>query len=122
MNKRQFGDIGEKIASNFLCINGYKIIEKNYRCRDGEIDIVARQRDTIVFIEVKTRKNLLYGTPEEAITPSKMMKLKAVAEQYEQTHENLPPDWRIDVVAIEINGAGKISRIELIENAIEDTI
>jgi len=122
MNKRQFGDIGEKIASNFLCINGYKIIEKNYRCRDGEIDIVARQRDTIVFVEVKTRKNLLYGTPEEAITPSKMMKLKAVAEQYEQTHENLPPDWRIDVVAIEINGAGKISRIELIENAIEDTI
>ena len=59
MNKMQFVDIGEKIACNFLCINGYKIVERNYRCRDGEVDIVARQRDTLVFVEVKTRKNLI---------------------------------------------------------------
>jgi putative endonuclease len=120
MNKRKTGAFGEKIACNFLGNNGYQIIETNYRCRDGEIDIVARQRDILVFVEVKTRKSFIYGAPEESVTPAKMQKLKAVAEFYNQNHDNLPPEWRIDVVAIEMNTAGKISRIELIENAVED--
>ena len=120
MNKRKTGAIGEKIACNFLGSNGYQIIETNYRCRDGEVDIVARQRDTLVFVEVKTRKSFIYGAPEESVTPAKMQKLKAVAEFYNQNHDNLPLDWRIDVVAIEMNTAGKIARIELIENAVED--
>lgn len=122
MNKRKTGAVGEKIACNFLCLNGYKIIETNYRCRDGEMDIIACQRDTLVFVEVKTRKSFVFGIPEESITPSKMQKLKAVAEHYQQNHDNLPADWRIDVVAIEVNGAGKVSRIELIENAVEDIL
>ncbi len=120
MNRRKTGALGEKIACNFLGNNGYKIIETNYRCRDGEVDIVARQRDALVFVEVKTRKSLIFGTPEESITPAKMQKLKAVAEYYNQNHDDLPSEWRIDVVAIEINSAGKIARIELIENAVED--
>lgn len=120
MNKHKTGAIGEKIACNFLRLNGYKILETNYRCRNGEIDIVATQRDTLVFVEVKTRKSFIYGVPEESITPSKVQKLKAVAEHYQQNHENLLPEWRIDVVAIEVNGAGKVARIELIENAVED--
>ena len=120
MNKRKTGALGEKIACNFLGNNGYKIIETNYRCRDGEIDIVTRHRDALVFVEVKTRKSIIFGAPEESVTPAKMQKLKTVAEYYYQNHDNLPPEWRIDVVAIEINSAGKVARIELIENAVED--
>lgn len=120
MNKRETGILGEKIACDFLCNNGYKILETNYRCRDGEIDIVAEHRDILVFVEVRTKKNLKYGTPEESITLSKMQHLKAVAIHYERHHPNLPPEWRIDIVAIRLHRDGRVCRVELIENAIED--
>jgi putative endonuclease len=119
MDRRQTGNLGEKLACNFLANNGYRIIETNYRCRDGEVDIVTQQRDVLVFVEVRTKKNLRFGTPEESITERKKEKLRAVAEHYTQNHENLPPAWRIDMVAIQMNYNGKVLRIEIIENAIE---
>jgi putative endonuclease len=121
MRKRETGILGEKLACNFLGNNGYKIIETNYRCRDGEIDIVAQHREMLVFVEVRTKKSYHFGTPEESITLTKMQHLRAVAEHYEQHHPNLPLQWRIDVVAIQMNSNGKVCRIELIENAVEDT-
>lgn len=120
MKRRETGIIGEKIACEFLRNNGFKIVETNYRCRDGEIDIIASLRDTLVFVEVRTKKDLMFGTPEESITWRKMEKLNAVANHYRQNHDNLPLDWRIDVIAICIDRDGKVNRIELIENAIED--
>jgi len=120
MNKRETGIMGEKIACGFLENNGYKIIETNYRCRNGEMDIVARQRDTLVFIEVRTKKSYNFGTPEESITEKKKERLRIVAEQYQLDHTGLPKDWRIDLVAIQMNSNGKVCRVELIENAIED--
>ena len=118
MKRRDTGIQGEKLARDYLKKRGYHIIETNYRCPEGEIDIIARHKDSIVFIEVRTKKSLEFGSPEESITPAKMARLRAIASHYQQTHNNLPPLWRIDVVAVELNQKGKLSRIELIENAV----
>ena len=121
MKRRDVGILGEKLAKDFLKKKGYRIIETNYRSPEGEIDIIARHGDSLVFIEVRTKTSLEFGSPEESITPTKMGRIKATAAYYQQTHNNLPALWRIDVVAIELNPKGKPSRIELIENAVSDT-
>jgi len=118
MKRRDTGILGEKLARDFLRKRDYNILETNYRCPEGEIDIIARHKGSLVFIEVRTKKSLQFGTPEESITPTKMEKLRTVAARYQQTHDNLPSTWRIDVVAIEMDKKGKPSRIELIENAV----
>ena len=118
MNRQEVGKLGEKLAKKFLKKRGYHIRETNFRCREGEIDIIAQQKDYLVFIEVRTKSNLDFGTPEESITRNKKEKLIASALTYVQTHQNLPSLWRIDVIAIEIDQKGKAKRIELIENAI----
>jgi putative endonuclease len=120
MKRRETGTMGEDIACDFLGKNGYCIVERNFRCTGGEVDIVARQKDTLVFIEVRTKSSRWFGGPEESITAAKMEKLRNVAAYYWQNHTNLPESWRIDVVAIEMNGRGHVSRIELIENAVCD--
>ena len=120
MKRRDIGILGEKLARDFLEKRGYQILQTNYRCPEGEIDIVAGHKDFLVFIEVRTKKSLEFGTPEESITPAKMEKLRAVAARYRQTHDNLPDSWRIDVVAIELDHRDRISRIEIIENAIAE--
>jgi putative endonuclease len=118
MKKRETGILGEKVAGEFLGRNGYQIIETNYRCPGGEIDIIARQRDTLVFIEVRAKTSRRFGIPEESITPIKMERLRTVAAHYGQNHDNLPEARRIDVVAIEMDRHGRVARIELIENAV----
>jgi len=118
MNRREVGKLGEKLARKFLKKRGYHIRETNFHCREGEIDIIAQQKDCLVFVEVRTKSNLDFGTPEESITQSKKEKLIASALSYINTHQNLPSSWRIDVVAVELDQSGKTKRIELIENAI----
>jgi len=120
MKRRDTGILGEKLAKDFLKKRGYRIVETNYRCPEGEIDIVARHKDYLVFVEVRTKTSLEFGSPEESITQTKQERLKSTASRYQQTHDNLPPLWRIDVVAIELK-RGKLSRIELIENAIGES-
>lgn len=119
MRRKDTGILGEKIAQNFLRKRGYRIREANYRCPEGEIDLIAEDKDCLVFIEVRTKRSLEFGSPEESITPAKKEKLRVVASRYLQTHNNLPRLWRIDVVAIELDKRGKPSRIELIESAVE---
>ena len=119
MNRQEVGKLGEKLAQKFLKKRGYHIRETNFRYHEGEIDIIARQGDYLVFVEVRTKSNLDFGTPEESITRAKKEKLVASAFAYINTHQNLPPLWRIDVVAIEVDDKGKAKRIDLIENAIE---
>ena len=120
MKRRDTGILGEKLAKDFLEKQGYHIWETNYRCTEGEIDIVARHEDFLVFIEVRTKKSLEFGSPEESITPAKKERMKATAFHYRQTRDNLPLLWRIDVVVVELNQKGKLSRIELIENAVSE--
>jgi len=118
MKRRDTGILGEKLARDFLKKQGYHIIETNYRCPEGEIDIISRHKDFLVFTEVRTKTSSEFGSPEESITPTKKERLRTVASRYYQTHENLPRSWRIDVVAVELDKKGKESRIDLIENAV----
>ena len=118
MKRRDTGILGEKLAKDFLEKRGYHIKETNYRCPEGEIDIVARHKDYLVFVEVRTKTSLEFGSPEESITPTKKERLRVTASHYQQTHSNLPQLWRIDVVAVELNQKAELSRIELIENAV----
>ena len=134
MKRRETGNLGEKLARDFLKKRKYRILETNYRCRRGEIDIIARHKDSLVFIEVRTKISLEFGSPEESITSTKMAHLRAAARYYLKAHSansfgsaqdksgqaphGLPEEWRIDVVAVELTEDGKPSRIELIENAV----
>lgn len=117
-DRRRLGAFGEEAARNHLKRLGYRIIESNFRCPIGEIDIVASKQDCLVFVEVRTRRSTGFGIPEESITSSKKAKLAALAETYIQSHDSSPSSWRIDVVAIEVTQSGAISRIEVIENAV----
>ncbi len=118
MKRRETGILGESLARNYLKKLGYHILESNYRCPEGELDIVAKDRDYLVFVEVRTKKSLSLGHPEESITQSKMKRLRACALYYQQTHPDLPELCRIDVVVVELNFKGEPLRIELILNAV----
>ena len=74
MERRDLGKQGEEIALRFLKKKGYRIIQTNYSCKLGEVDIVAKEKDTLVFIEVKTRTSLAFGPPQLAVTPAKQTK------------------------------------------------
>jgi putative endonuclease len=119
MDRQEVGKLGEQIAHRYLKKRGYRIREKGFRCRHGEIDIIAQKKDCIVFVEVRARTGLDFGTPEESLTRAKKRRLIASALTYTSTHQDLPAQWRIDVVAIELDDQGKTTRIELIENAVE---
>jgi len=121
MDRQEVGKLGEKAAQKFLKKRGYRIRETGFRCRHGEVDIIAQQKDWLVFVEVRTKSNLDFGTPEESITQAKKEKLIASALTYTNTHQNLPPLWRIDFVGVELDDKGKPKRIELIENAVEQS-
>jgi putative endonuclease len=119
MNRKEVGALGEKLAAASLKKKGYRIIETNYRCRFGEIDIVARKKDTLIFVEVRTKSSDAFGAPEESVTHLKQNHLIATAEHYISTHRELPESRRFDFVAVELEPGGKLKRLELIENAIE---
>ena len=82
--RRQLGDAGEDLAAAALKKQGYKILERNYVCPLGEVDLIARQGKTYVIIEVKTRKNERFGAPQEAVTSAKQHKLRRLADYYLQ--------------------------------------
>jgi putative endonuclease len=116
--RRQLGNAGEEIAVRELARRGYVVRERNWRCPEGELDIVAEQGYMLVFVEVRTRRGDRFGTPEESITPSKRAHLIAAAQAYLQAH-SLDCDWRIDMVAVEMSVRGELVRVDVIENAIE---
>ena len=119
MNRQEVGKLGEKTAQKFLKKRGYRIRETGFRCHHGEIDIIAQQKDWLVFVEVRAKSSLDFGTPEESLTQSKKRRLIATALTYTTTHRDLPSLWRIDVIAIELDDKGRTRRIEHIENAVE---
>ena len=114
----RLGALGERAARGHLERAGLTVLETNYRCPHGEIDIVARDSDAVVFVEVRTRKGGNFGTPEESITAGKARRLIAAAQTYLQSREGLPSHWRIDLVAVEVDSQGRIARIERTENAV----
>jgi putative endonuclease len=118
VKRKALGEMGERWARKYLEQNGYRIRETNYRCREGEIDIVAQDEDCLVFVEVRTKTGAAFGSPEESVTTAKQEKLVSVAMSYLQAHDDLPSEWRIDVVAIEVSLKGRVVRTELIRNAV----
>ncbi|SRR5260221_2627195 len=110
------GKKGEDLAVQYLIEKGYKILERNFRKRNGEIDIVALQNGVLVFIEVKTRTSIKYGTPFEAVTYFKLKSLMKTAELYKMSHKNLPDAMRIDAIAILLDANMHAEKIEHMEN------
>ncbi|ABY92989.1 YraN family protein [Thermoanaerobacter sp. X514] len=104
MNKKTIGSLGEKIAAQYLLKSGYKILEKNFKCKIGEIDIIALFKKEIVFVEVKTRTSTSFGTGSEAVNFRKQQRILKIAQLYLATTEkfrNFQP--RFDVIEIYLN-------------------
>jgi len=116
--RQKLGQRGEQLAVDKLLTTGFEIVDRNYRCPTGELDIVARQGETWVFVEVRTRQSRKYGTPEESVTARKRLHLITAAQTYLQAHDLNDVDWRIDFVGIEIDAKGELLRLEIIENAV----
>jgi putative endonuclease len=116
--KQQLGRRGEEIAAGYLRQQGYIILARNWHCPIGEIDIVAREGETLAFVEVRTRRGHRFGTPEESVTPAKQARLVELAQAYLQEMGLTDTDWRIDVIAIEIGGRGEVRRLNLIRHAV----
>ena len=117
-NRRQkAGEKGEAIAARQLKKNGYKILETNYLTKLGEIDIIAKDKGTIVFVEVKARRSVHFGSPKEAISIQKQKKISMVALYYLKTTNQMTMKARFDVVAVNLNRDEP--RVEIIKNAFE---
>lgn len=117
---KAIGEIGEQIAMAFLEQKGYKIVGVNVRTPLGEIDVIARQKDTTVFVEVKTRATSSLGPPYLNVTRVKQIHLIRNALCYLKRHGRINSDWRIDVVSVKLNERYELESIELIENAVTE--
>jgi putative endonuclease len=115
--RRGLGALGEELAARRLSAAGYEIVTRNWRCQAGELDLVARQGECLVLVEVRTRRGKALGPPEESITAAKQARLITLAEAYVQAAE-WPGDWRIDVVAVELDQVGRLLRVDHYENAV----
>lgn len=106
--KDAVGVYGERVAARLLTEIGLEVIDRNWRCARGEIDIVARDgaTDEIVFVEVKTRRSTAYGLPAEAVTPAKLARLRRLAGEWLAAHQVTAAGIRLDVVAILVPGTG----------------
>lgn len=116
MDNLSLGRHGEKIASEYLQKQGYKIVEMNFHKRWGEIDIVALDKDTLVFVEVKTRMEFDRISPEESMTPWKIKSLKRTALFYKKLHTDLPDLMRIDFVGLVLSQDLHPVKINLVKN------
>jgi len=118
MKRDRKGKLGERIAQWRLVLSGYRIIEANYRTRYGEIDIVARDGDDLVFVEVKTKSSRDYGPPEESVDERKQGKIAKMALMY-LTERGGGDDTpcRFDVVTVDLSGI--LPRVRVIPNAFE---
>ena len=111
--KNPVGTFGEKLALKYLGKKGYKILDTNFRIRGGEIDIIALDSNTVVYIEVKTRSSRTFGLPEEAVNYYKIKFIERASKFYRLQHANLPQGERIDVIAVDLPN----KKIRHIENA-----
>lgn len=113
----ELGGKGEDLAVGFLKKQKYKILERNFRCKFGEIDIIALDRKTLVFVEVKTRSSHEFGSPQTSITPRKKRQLTKVAHYYLQKNHLFNREARFDVVTVEMDSGRE--RVDFIRNAFE---
>jgi len=102
----ELGARGERIAAAYLTDAGLRLLDRNWRCREGELDIVAREGDALVFCEVKARTATGFGHPVEAVTAVKQRRLRMLAQRWLAAHEEHAPDLRFDVVGVLVRPSG----------------
>ncbi len=119
LDPHSVGRRGERLAERYLGERGYRILARNWRWRKGEIDLIVEKDQELVFVEVKTRRSHRFGPPEEAITARKQRKLIQTAYAYLNSVGRHNAQWRIDVVAIDLNRRAEPARIEHIESAVD---
>jgi putative endonuclease len=117
-SRRVLGDLGERLAVQHLLAKGYRICERNFRVREGEIDIVAQHGDLLAFVEVRCRRGDAMGTAGESLTSVKQQRLIALAEAYGQVRDGLPAQRRIDVIAVDFAPGGRLLSLDHIEGAV----
>ncbi|MBC7235777.1 MAG: YraN family protein [Chloroflexi bacterium] len=113
-HRRARGRLGEELACHALTERGYEIVARNWRCPQGEIDIVARDGECLVFVEVKTRRGRGAGLPEDGLTVQKTERLLALAQRFIAEREWHELSWRLDLVAIELDRHGAVARLSVI--------
>lgn len=114
--RQRLGAWGEGVAALHLESQGYVIVERNWRCRYGELDLVARAGDLWLFVEVRTRRGRAMGTPEESLLRGKAQQVLQMAQHYLVEHGLEDVEWRADLIAVELDEKGKLLRLEQIEN------
>lgn len=117
MNKTQLGKKAEEIAVSYLRGQGYRIIERNFRCPFGEIDIIAEDAGVLVFVEVRSKRSSLGGLPQETVTWVKQQKLRRIAGYYLKIKKLGDKHCRFDVLGILFTQDRKIKSMELIQDA-----
>ena len=116
---KDIGSLGEDIAETYLKQIGYTVLDRNFRCKIGEIDIIGKDGDYICFIEVKTRYGSIYGNPCEAVSYSKQRKIYKTAESYIMRKKLFKFNFRFDVIEIILNNSNNTSSIRLIKDAFQ---
>lgn len=111
------GRLGENKAVDFLKKKGFRLLERNYRCKLGEIDIIAMKGETLVFVEVRCRSSETFGLPQESVNWRKQSKIRRIAQQYLNARSEKDIKARFDVIAIMIDKEERLVKIEHIENA-----
>ncbi len=119
MKKKQLGTWGEEVAAEYLIEHGVEIMDKNVRTQNGEIDIIGKKDGVLVFFEVKTRRSKKFGNPEDAVNTRKQEHIIRSAIEYIQSNLDLDIEWRVDVIAINVDQQNK-KNIRWFENAISD--
>ncbi len=117
--RRETGEWGEALAAKHLAAKGYTLLARNWRHGHGEIDIIARTGDVVVFVEVRTRHGAAFGAPEETLSVRKRAALIATAQAYLDAAGFTEHAWRIDVIAIELDDRNVVKRLAHIEHALE---
>lgn len=120
MDRKTLGHHGEQAAAIYLIEEGYIILDHNWRCEHGEIDLIALSRHELVFVEVRTRASAQFGTPEDSLTQAKAERLMQTAQAYLESHPWDEINWRIDLIAIECEPSGKLIRLDHYPRAMGD--
>ena len=118
-NNKSIGDLGEEIAAKYLIEMGYKILDKNFRYKTGEIDLIGKDDEYITFIEVKARTSSYFGFPCEAVTYLKQQKIYRTAEIYILQKKLFKFNFRFDVVEVFLSDMKNDYRVKLIKNAFQ---
>ena len=112
--RKATGDLGERLACQALVLRGYDIVVRNWRCREGEVDIIARDGDVWVFVEVKTRHGRAGGLPEEGLSSRQANGLVELAQVYLGQEELSDVSWRIELAAIELGPRDQVTRMNIV--------